>query len=338
MAKTLKETPFSVLDLVTYPEGGDLREAFEASRNLARHVEALGYERYWIAEHHNLEGIASAATVVLMGDIAGHTKRIRVGSGGIMLPNHPPLIVAEQFGTLESLYPGRIDLGLGRAPGTDAITTRALRRDPFAGAEQFPDDVQELLGYFAPTSAGQRVRAVPGAGLEVPVWLLGSSMYSAELAARMGLPFAFASHFAPDYLLAALDAYRRYFQPSARLEQPHAMAAINVVAAPTDEEARRLFSSVQSQFINLRRGVPGRLQDPAEIDTSLWTAEDHQAVAHVLHYAVVGGPEAVRAGLERFLQLTGVNEVMVTAHVFDHEARKRSFEIVSDVRALTAAA
>jgi len=337
-ARTPSVVPFSVLDLSPVVKGSTPAQAFRNTLDLARHVERLGFNRYWMAEHHNMPGIASSATAVLIGHVAAGTSRIRVGSGGIMLPNHPPLIVAEQFGTLESLYPGRIDLGLGRAPGTDAITTRALRRDPFAGAEQFPDDVQELLGYFAPTSAGQRVRAVPGAGLEVPVWLLGSSMYSAELAARMGLPFAFASHFAPDYLLAALDAYRRYFQPSARLEQPHAMAAINVVAAPTDEEARRLFSSVQSQFINLRRGVPGRLQDPAEIDTSLWTAEDHQAVAHVLHYAVVGGPEAVRAGLERFLQLTGVNEVMVTAHVFDHEARKRSFEIVSDVRALTAAA
>ncbi len=338
VARTLSVVPFSVLDLSPVVKGSTPAQAFRNTLDLARHVERLGFNRYWMAEHHNMPGIASSATAVLIGHVAAGTSRIRVGSGGIMLPNHPPLIVAEQFGTLESLYPGRIDLGLGRAPGTDAITTRALRRDPFAGAEQFPDDVQELLGYFAPTSPGQRVRAVPGAGLEVPVWLLGSSMYSAELAARMGLPFAFASHFAPDYLLAALDAYRRYFQPSARLEQPYAMAAINVVAAPTDEEARRLFSSVQQQFINLRRGVPGRLQDPTEIDTSLWTAEDHQTVAHVLHYAVVGGPEAVRAGLEQFLQLTGVNEVMVTAHVFDHEARKRSFEIVADVRALTAAA
>ncbi|HTM32146.1 MAG TPA: LLM class flavin-dependent oxidoreductase [Vicinamibacterales bacterium] len=337
-ARTPSVVPFSVLDLSPVVKGSTPAQAFRNTLDLARHVERLGFNRYWMAEHHNMPGIASSATAVLIGHVAAGTSRIRVGSGGIMLPNHPPLIVAEQFGTLESLYPGRIDLGLGRAPGTDAITTRALRRDPFAGAEQFPDDLQELLGYFAPTLAGQRVRAVPGAGLEVPVWLLGSSMYSAELAARMGLPFAFASHFAPDYLLAALDAYRRYFQPSARLEQPHAMAAINVVAAATDEEARRLFSSVQQQFINLRHGVPGRLQDPAEIDTSLWTTEDHQAVAHVLHYAVVGGPEAVRAGLERFLQLTGVNEVMVTAHVFDHEARKRSFEIVADVRALTAAA
>jgi luciferase family oxidoreductase group 1 len=330
--------PFSVLDLSPVVKDSTPAQALRNTLDLAQHVERLGFQRYWLAEHHNMPGIASSATAVLIGHVAAGTSRIRVGSGGIMLPNHPPLIVAEQFGTLECLYPGRIDLGLGRAPGTDAVTTRALRRDPFAGAEQFPDDVQELLGYFAPSSHGQHVRAVPGAGLDVPVWLLGSSMYSAELAARMGLPFAFASHFAPDYLLAALDAYRRYFQPSRRLERPHAMAAINVVAATTDDEARRLFTSVQQQFINLRRGVPGRLQDPAEIDVARWTDEDRATVAHVLHYAVVGGPDTVSMGLERFLQLTGVNEVMVTAHVFDHEARKRSFAIVAEVRALTTAA
>jgi luciferase family oxidoreductase group 1 len=240
-------------------------------------------------------------------------------------------VIAEQFGTLESLHPGRIDLGLGRAPGTDAVTTRALRRDPFAGAEQFPDDVQELIGYFAPVIQGQRVRAVPGAGLDVPIWLLGSSMYSAELAARLGLPFAFASHFAPDYLLHALDAYRRYFTPSARLRAPYTMAAINIVAAPTDAEAARLFTSVQQQFINVRRGVPGRLQDPSDIDTAAWTDQDRTAVGHILHYAITGAPPTVRAGLDRFLEATGVDELMITTHVFDHAARRRSFELVAEV-------
>ena len=329
--------PFSVLDLAPVVKGSTPAQALSNTLDLARHAERLGYHRYWLAEHHNMPGIASSATAVVIAHVAAGTSRIRVGAGGIMLPNHPPLIIAEQFGTLESLHPGRVDLGLGRAPGTDAVTTRALRRDPFAGVEQFPDDVQELIGYFEPTRQGQRVRAVPGAGLGVPIWLLGSSMYSAELAARMGLPFAFASHFAPDYLLTALDAYRRYFQPSDRLQQPCAMAAINVVAAPSDEEARRLFSSVQQQFINVRRGVPGRLQDPAEIDPSSWTAEDRATVAHILHYAVVGAPAAVSKGLEGFLQLTDVDELMITSHVFDHEARKRSFEIVAEVRASLAA-
>jgi luciferase family oxidoreductase group 1 len=329
--------PFSVLDLAPVVKGSTPAQALRNSLDLARHVERLGFHRYWLAEHHNMPGIASSATAVAIAHVAAGTTRIRVGAGGIMLPNHPPLIIAEQFGTLESLHPGRIDLGLGRAPGTDAVTTRALRRDPFAGAESFPDDVQELIGYFAPPRQGQKVRAVPGAGLEIPIWLLGSSMYSAELAARMGLPFAFASHFAPDYLLAALDAYRRSFTPSERLQAPFAMAALNVIAADTDEEARRLFTSVQQQFINVRRGVPGRLQDPQEIDTSIWTAEDRAAVNHVLHYAIAGSPPAIRAGLDRFLTLTSVNEVMITSHVFDHGARKRSFEIVADVRAAMAA-
>jgi len=324
--------PFSVLDLAPVVKGSTPAEAFRNTLDLALHAEALGFHRYWLAEHHNMPGIASSATAVVIGHVAGGTSRIRVGSGGIMLPNHPPLVIAEQFGTLESLYPGRIDLGLGRAPGTDAVTTRALRRDPFAGAEQFPDDVAELIGYFATPAPGQRVRAVPGAGLRVPIWLLGSSLYSAELAARMGLPFAFAAHFAPDYLLAALDSYRRYFQPSDRLDAPCAMAAIAVVAAPTDEEAARLFTSAQQQFINLRRGTPGRLQDPAEIDPAAWTPEDRATVAHVLHYAVVGGPATVRSGIEQFVRLTGVNELMITAHVFDHDARKRSFAIVAALR------
>ena len=324
--------PFSVLDLSPVVKGSTPAQAFRNTLDLARHVERAGYRRFWLAEHHNMPGIASAATAVLIGHVAGGTTTIRVGSGGVMLPNHAPLVIAEQFGTLESLYPGRIDLGLGRAPGTDMLTTRALRRDPAAGAEHFPQDVMELQGYFAAPSPGQAVRAVPGAGLNVPIWLLGSSMYSAELAAYMGLPFAFASHFAPDYLLAALDAYRRGFKPSAALDAPYAMAAINVIAAETDDEARHLFKSLQQQFINLRRGVPSRLQHPDEVNDSDWRDEDHFALSRIIKYSVVGSPASVRSGIDAFLALTQVDELMVTAHVFDHAARLRSFDLVAGVR------
>jgi luciferase family oxidoreductase group 1 len=324
--------PFSVLDLAPVVKGATPADAFRNTLDLARHAERAGYKRFWLAEHHNMPGIASAATAVLIGHVAGGTRTIRVGSGGIMLPNHAPLVIAEQFGTLESLYPGRIDLGLGRAPGTDMVTTRALRRDAATAAERFPQDVIELQGYFAPAVPGQAVRAVPGAGLEVPIWLLGSSMYSAELAAHLGLRFAFASHFAPDYLLAALDAYRRGFRPSAALAAPYAMAAINVIAADSDAEAQRLFKSLQQQFINLRRGVPSRLQPPDEIDERAWSDEDRLALSRIITYSVVGAPPTVRAGIEAFLRLTGVDELMVTAHVFDHAARLRSFELVAAVR------
>ena len=324
--------PFSVLDLSPVVKGSTPAEAFRNTLDLARHVERAGYRRFWLAEHHNMPGIASAATAVLIGHVAGGTSTIRVGSGGVMLPNHAPLVIAEQFGTLESLYPGRIDLGLGRAPGTDMLTTRALRRDPAAGAEHFPQDVLELQGYFAAPAPGQLVRAVPGAGLNVPIWLLGSSMYSADLAAQLGLPFAFASHFAPDYLLAALHAYRRGFTPSAALDAPYAMAAINVIAAETDEEARHLFKSLQQQFINLRRGVPSRLQHPDEVNDSDWRDEDRFALSRIIQYSVVGSPGTVRAGIDAFLALTEVDELMVTAHVFDHAARVRSFELVAAVR------
>jgi luciferase family oxidoreductase group 1 len=324
--------PFSVLDLSPVVKGSTPAEAFRNTLDLARHVERAGYRRFWLAEHHNMPGIASAATAVLIGHVAGGTSTIRVGSGGVMLPNHAPLVIAEQFGTLESLYPGRIDLGLGRASGTDMLTTRALRRDPAAGAEHFPQDVIELQGYFAAPAPGQLVRAVPGAGLNVPIWLLGSSMYSADLAAQLGLPFAFASHFAPDYLLAALQAYRRGFTPSAALDAPYAMAAINVIAAETDEDARHLFKSLQQQFINLRRGVPSRLQHPDEVNDSDWRDEDRFALSRIIRYSVVGSPATVRAGIDAFLALTEVDELMVTAHVFDHAARVRSFELVAAVR------
>ncbi len=324
--------PFSVLDLSPVVKGGTPAQAFRNTLDLAQHAEGWGYRRFWLAEHHNMPGIASSATAVLIGHVAGGTRTIRVGSGGVMLPNHAPLVIAEQFGTLESLYPGRIDLGLGRAPGTDAITTRALRRDPYAAAESFPSDVAELRGYFAAARPGQVVRAVPGAGLNVPIWLLGSSMYSAQLAAHMGLPFAFASHFAPDYLLPALDAYRRGFTPSDGHETPHAMATINVIAADTDEEARRLFKSLQQQFINVRRGTPSRLQPPDEVDESGWTDEDRFALSRIIKYSVVGGPDTVRAGIEQFLLLTAADELMITAHIHDHAARLRSFEITAGVR------
>jgi luciferase family oxidoreductase group 1 len=324
--------PFSVLDLSPVVRGSTPAQAFRNTLDLARHVERAGYKRFWLAEHHNMPGIASAATAVLIGHVAGGTTTIRVGSGGVMLPNHAPLVIAEQFGTLESLYPGRIDLGLGRAPGTDMITTRALRRDPAAGAEHFPQDVLELQGYFAPAEPGQAVRAVPGAGLAVPIWLLGSSLYSAELAAHFGLPFAFASHFAPDYLLSALQAYRRGFRPSPALAAPYAMAAINVIAADSDREAQHLFKSLQQQFINLRRGVPSRLQDPADVDERAWTEEDRLGMSRIIKYSVVGAPPTVRAGIEAFIAQTAVDELMVTAHVFDHAARLRSFELVAAVR------
>ncbi len=327
--------PLAVLDLAPVVKGATPADAFRNTLDLAQHVERWGYRRFWLAEHHNMPGIASSATAVLIGHVAAGTTSIRVGSGGVMLPNHAPLVIAEQFGTLESLYPGRIDLGLGRAPGTDQLTARALRRDPMGSAEAFPQDVLELQAYFAPARPGQMIRAVPGSGLDIPIWLLGSSMYSAELAARMGLPFAFASHFAPDYLLQALDLYRRTFRPSRSLEKPYAMPALNAIAADTDEEARRLFKSAQQQFINLRRGVPGRLQSPDEVNDAEWTPEDRHSLGRVLRYAVVGSVETVRKGLEQFIEMTGADELMVTAQIFDHQARLRSFELVAAARKAT---
>jgi luciferase family oxidoreductase group 1 len=316
--KDLSSVPFSVLDL-------------------ARRAEALGYKRFWLAEHHNMRGIASAATAVLVGHVAGGTETIRVGSGGVMLPNHSPLVVAEQFGTLEALYPGRIDLGLGRAPGTDQLTMRALRRNFNASTEDFPRDVEELRAYFAPAREGRLVRAVPGEGLNVPLWLLGSSLYSARLAAELGLPFAFASHFAPDYLTHALAVYREGFRPSAQLKEPYAMACLNVFAAETDAEARLLFTSLQQALVNLRRGRPGQLPPPAETFEGVATDFELAAAGHALLYSVVGSPETVRGGLEAFLGLTGVDELMATSQIFDHTARLRSFEIVAAVRGAGAA-
>jgi luciferase family oxidoreductase group 1 len=279
-----------------------------------------------------MTGIASAATAVLIGYVANGTRSIRVGSGGVMLPNHSPLVVAEQFGTLEALYPGRIDLGLGRAPGTDQLTMRALRRNFNASVEDFPRDVEELRSYFAPARAEQPVRAVPGAGLDVPLWLLGSSLYSARLAAELGLPFAFASHFAPDYLTHALEVYREGFRPSAGLKEPYAMACLNVFAADTDAEARRLFTSVQQAFVNLRRGRPGPLPPPVETLEGVASDMELAAAGHALRYSVVGAPETVRRGLEAFLALTDADELMLTSQIFDQAARLRSFELAARAR------
>lgn len=321
--------PISVLDLAPVKESGTISESFRETLALARHAEEWGYRRFWLAEHHNIAGIASAATAVLIGHVACGTKTIRVGSGGVMLPNHAPLVVAEQFGTLETLYPGRIDLGIGRAPGTDQLTMRALRRTLSNVEEDFPRDVAELLSYFAPARLGQRVRAVPGEGLKVPIWLLGSSLYSAQLAALMGLPFAFASHFAPNYLMQALEIYRNEFRPSEALDRPYAMPCVNVFAADTDEEARRLFTSLQQAFINLRRGHPGLLSPPINPLEAQWSEVEIAGVGHALRYSAVGSPETVRRWLESFIKETRPDEIMVTAQIFDREARLRSFEITA---------
>ncbi|MFT4171454.1 MAG: LLM class flavin-dependent oxidoreductase [Rhodocyclaceae bacterium] len=323
--------PFSVLDLSPICAGSTARDALANTLDLARHAERLGYERYWLAEHHNMPGIASAATAVVIGHVAAGTSRIRVGAGGIMLPNHAPLVIAEQFGTLESLFPGRIDLGLGRAPGTDQRTARALRRNLSDSADTFPQDVVELLDYFS-GEGSEGVHAVPGQGLAVPLWLLGSSLFSAQLAAALGLPFAFASHFAPDYLDTALQMYRARFKPSRWLREPYAMAGLNVFAADSDDQARRLFTSIQQQFVALRRGTPGALPEPSHEVVDAFTPLERAGADHALSLAVVGGPDRVREGIANFIARTGVDELMVTAQIFDHTARVRSFEIVAEQR------
>jgi len=322
--------PVSILDLVPVILGETPREALRKSLDLIQHAESFGYKRYWVAEHHNMTAIASAATSVVIGFLAGGTSTIRVGSGGIMLPNHPPLVIAEQFGTLESLYPGRIDLGLGRAPGTDARTLRALRRDP-ARESSFPQEVLELQQFLAPAKSGQAVRAVPGDGTEVPIWILGSSTFGAELAAELGLPYAFASHFAPDALLVALDIYRRRFKPSKQLDQPYAMVGVNVVAADTDEEARRLFTTIQQSFTNLVRGAGGKLQAPIDNIDDYWTPAEKHHASHMLKYSIVGSAETVRRGLEDLVALTNADELMIVTSLYDHEARIRSYRIVSEL-------
>ncbi|MDR3431517.1 MAG: luciferase-like monooxygenase [Rouxiella aceris] len=324
--------PLSVLDLAPVPQGATPAQAFQCSLELAQQAEKWGYQRYWLAEHHNMTGIASAATSVLIGFIAAGTHSIRLGSGGVMLPNHSPLVIAEQFGTLATLYPNRIDLGLGRAPGTDQRTMIALRRHLSGEVDNFPRDVQELQHYFGEVQPNQAVQAVPGQGLHVPIWLLGSSLYSAQLAAALGLPFAFASHFAPDMLYQALSIYRSQFKPSAQLQTPHAMVCINVIAADTDEQAQRMFTSNQQQFINLRRGNPGKLPAPVDNIESLWSAQERFGVDQALRMSVVGNKETVRQGLQAVLRETEADELMINGQIFDHQARLHSFEIVAQLQ------
>ena len=326
-------TTLSVLDLSPVIEGSTAGQSLRNTLDLARHAEKLGFHRYWLAEHHNMAGIASAATSVVIAHVAAGTSTIRVGAGGIMLPNHAPLVIAEQFGTLAALHPGRIDLGIGRAPGTDMLTARALRRNLEAGVDNFPQDVVELMGYFEPATPEQRIRAVPGEGEQVEVWVLGSSLYGAQLAAMLGLPYAFASHFAPSELDHALEIYRSRFQPSERLAKPYVMAGINIVAADTDAEAKLLFSSVQQAFVNLRSGRPGRLPAPLEGYERELDPVARQMLSQTLACAVVGSAETVRRGVEAFIARTGADELMVTAQVFDHTARKRSYQILAEVGA-----
>ncbi|GAA4419349.1 alkane 1-monooxygenase [Advenella faeciporci] len=321
--------PFSILDLSPINENETVGDALGNSLQLAKKAEECGFTRFWLAEHHNIPGIASSATSVAIGYIAAGTSRIRVGSGGVMLPNHSPLIIAEQFGTLASLYPNRIDLGLGRAPGTDMNTARALRRDLRASAENFPQDVQELQYYFRQPEEGQQIVAVPAAGVQVPVWLLGSSLYSAQLAAYLGLPFSFASHFAPADLMNALSVYRSSFRPSVYLDKPYASACVNVVAAQTDELAKYHFTSHQMASVQLLRNAPGKLQPPVDnLDDHVSPAE-RASIEHKLVYSMVGSPKTVAHGISRFVEMTGVDELMITARVYDVEARLKSVELVS---------
>jgi luciferase family oxidoreductase group 1 len=323
--------PLSVLDLSPIKQGSDAAAALRESLDLARHVEALGYRRYWLAEHHNMPGIASAATAVAIGHVAAGTSTIRVGAGGIMLPNHAPLVIAEQFGTLASLFPGRIDLGLGRAPGTDPHTAQALRRTLQGGVDSFPQDVQELLAYLAPSLPGQPVRAIPGDGTNVPVWILGSSHYGAQLAAALGLPYAFASHFAPDDLTTAVQMYRQQFRPSPYLDKPHVMLGLNVFAADTDEEARLLFTSLQQAFVNLRTGRPAPLPPPLAGYEDQIEPRIADMLANVLRCAIVGGPTAIAEGLSSFIAAHQPDEIMVTAQIYDVAARQKSYDILSDI-------
>jgi luciferase family oxidoreductase group 1 len=324
--------PISILDLAPIRQGGDAAQAFKLIRKQAQHAEKLGYNRYWMAEHHNMSGIGSAATSVLVGHVAEATKSIRVGAGGVMLPNHAPLVIAEQFGTLESLYPGRIDLGLGRAPGTDRLTTHALRRTLASSDNDFPRDVVELQSYFRAAEPEQAVRAVPGAGLDVPIWLLGSSLFSAQLAAHLGLPYAFASHFAPDYLMHALDEYRNGFRPSEQLDKPYAMVGMNVVAADTDDEARALFTSQQVASTSMMRGLREPFGPPIDDIEVYWTPNEKPAVEHKLRYAFVGSAETIQTGITHFLEQTGADELITTVRIFDPDACHRSIEILADVR------
>lgn len=326
--------PFSVLDLSPITQDGDAAQSFRNTLDLAQHAERWGYQRYWLAEHHGMPGIASAATAVLIGHVAGGTSKIRVGAGGIMLPNHSPLVIAEQFGTLESLYPGRIDLGLGRAPGSDQTTARALRRNLASDADEFPRDVVELMDYFAGESQSA-VRAVPGQGLDVPIWILGSSLFGAQLAAALGLPYAFASHFAPQQMVQAIALYRANFRPSARLAKPYVMLGFNVFAADSDEEAAFRATSMQQAFVNLRSGRPARLPPPVEGYPNLVGPQERALLDSVLSCSAIGAPRTVRTSLNAFIERTGADELMITSQIYEHSARLRSYEITSGMLAPT---
>ena len=330
--KKLSEIQFSVLDLAPIVEGGTASQSFKNSLELAQHVEKWGYNRFWVAEHHNMPGIASSATSVVIGYLASGTSTIRIGAGGIMLPNHAPLVIAEQFGTLESMYPGRIDLGLGRAPGSDQLTAQALRRELRSTGHEFPEQLGELRAYFTPDQiSGKKVRAIPGEGLTIPIWLLGSSGFSAQLAGMLGLPFSFASHFSPDYTLPALDLYRRSFQPSKVLDEPYVMMGLNVIAADTDERARMLATSQEQAFLSLVRGTPGALKAPVENMDEVWSVHERNAIEQQLKSTIIGSPAVVEEKLQAFLDQTQANEMIINTQIYDHQERIRSYEILAQL-------
>ena len=322
-------TPLSILELVRVTEGADASVALANARDLAAHAERWGYRRIWVAEHHNMPGVASAATAVVLAHLAAGTTTIRVGAGGVMLPNHAPYVIAEQFGTLARLFPGRIDLGLGRAPGTDQLTLHALRRRPEA-AESFPKDVLELQAYLAPAAPGQRIQAVPAAGTEVPIFILGSSHFGSMLAAELGLPYAFASHFAPDLLIPALEIYRARFKPSAQLDRPYAMVGVNIIAAGSDAEARRLATTQQMSFANIFRGARGLSQPPIDDIESYWSPIEKAQAERMLARSIVGSPETVRSGIEALIAETGADELIIVSDVYEHSARLRSFKLIAE--------
>jgi luciferase family oxidoreductase group 1 len=330
--KPLNLVPLSVLDLAPYPQGQTIADAFRNARDLAQHAERWGYHRYWVAEHHNIEGIASAATPLLIGNIAEATSRIRVGSGGIMLPNHSPLVVAEQFGTLETLYPRRIDLGLGRAPGTDQTTMRAIRRD--VREQDFGDEIEELMYYFAPAEPGQKVRAIPGAGMDIPIWILGSSLYSADLAGRTGRPYAFAGHFAPKLMLDAVELYRSRFKPSKYLSEPRVMIGVSVVAADTSERAHFLATTIYQQFLGMVRGQRTQAKPPVASMDAIWSPAEEMAVKSMLSTLIVGDQAEAREGLQKLVDSTGADEIIITSHLFHHDDRLKSYELIKSPKTL----
>ena len=328
--KLLKDISYSVLDLATVVEGHSIADTYYRSLENARQAEQLGYKRYWFAEHHNMISVASSATSLLIGYIAGNTNTIRVGSGGIMLPNHSPLVIAEQFGTLATLYPQRIDLGLGRAPGTDQVTAQALRGENMNASFYFPRDVEALQKYFSAGNAGAKVRAIPGEGLDIPIWILGSSTDSARLAAAKGLPYAFASHFAPAYFMEAIALYRENFRPSAQLQEPYVMACVNVVAADTDDEAEYLATSVKQMFMGVITGKRKLLQPPAKSMNGIWNVFEEEAVMQMLAYSFIGSPEKIKVELSDFAGKTGIDEIMVTSHIYDHQAKLKSYRLFAE--------